>query len=109
MRIETWKLVLVALVCLTGLLFALPNALPASARASLPSWLSPVSLGLDLQGGSHLLLEADIKAVFKEQSVSLVENARTQLRKESIRYLGLGAEPDGIHVTIPEPEQRDKA
>ncbi|TAN54781.1 MAG: protein translocase subunit SecD, partial [Rhodospirillales bacterium] len=35
--------------------------------------------------------------------------ARTQLRKESIRYLGLGAEPDGIHVTIPEPEQRDKA
>ncbi|MBF0354187.1 MAG: protein translocase subunit SecD [Alphaproteobacteria bacterium] len=109
MRIETWKLVLVALVFSIGVLFALPNALPASVRASLPSWLHPVNLGLDLQGGSHLLLEVDIKAVFKEQATSLVETARSQLRKESIRYLGLGASVDGIHVTIPEPEQREKA
>ncbi|MFA6020377.1 MAG: protein translocase subunit SecD [Rhodospirillales bacterium] len=109
MRIENWKLIVVALVCLTGMLFALPNALPAPALASMPGWLKPVNLGLDLQGGSHLLLEVDLKAVFKEQAVSLVESARTALRKESIRYIGLGADADGIRVAIPEPEQRDKA
>jgi preprotein translocase subunit SecD len=109
MRIESWKLIVVAFVCLLGGLFALPNALPSSALSIMPQWLKPVSLGLDLQGGSHLLLEVDLKAVFKEQAVTLVENARTALRKENIRYIGLGAEEGGIRVTIPEPEQRDAA
>ncbi|MBF0267331.1 MAG: protein translocase subunit SecD [Alphaproteobacteria bacterium] len=109
MRIESWKLILVALVCLGGALFALPNALPASALAMMPAWLKPVNLGLDLQGGSHLLLEVDLKAVFKEQAVSLVESARTALRKENIRYIGLGADADGLRVTIPEADQREKA
>jgi preprotein translocase subunit SecD len=109
MRIESWKIVLVTLVCLLGGLFALPNALPQGMLSAMPKWLTPVNLGLDLQGGSHLLLEVNLKAVFKEQAVSLVETARSALRKDNIRYIGLSVDGEGIRVTIPEPEQQGAA
>jgi preprotein translocase subunit SecD len=108
-RFETWKLVLVLGACLASLLFAAPNVMTPEMRKSMPDWLQPVSLGLDLQGGSHLLLEVDVKTVLREQLSSLVETARTQLRKENIRYQGLGIEGDAVVVRIPEPDQRDKA
>ena len=44
-----------------GVLFALPNLLPQAVLDALPDWLpkKPMTLGLDLQGGSHILLEVD--------------------------------------------------
>jgi preprotein translocase subunit SecD len=108
-RFETWKLVLVLGACLASILFAAPNIMTPEMRKVMPSWLQPVNLGLDLQGGSHLLLEVDIKTVLKEQLASLVETTRSQLRKENIRYQGLGIENDAVVVRVPEPDQRDKA
>jgi len=108
-RYPNWKLVLVLGLSLAGFLFALPNILPESTRKALPHWLGPVSLGLDLQGGSHLLLEVDLRSVLREQLTSLVENARTALRKDNIRYVGLGVEGETLSVRVPEAEQRDKA
>ena len=53
-----WKVVMVLGICALGLLCAGPNFLPGDGADSLPGWLprDQVSLGLDLQGGSHLLL-----------------------------------------------------
>ena len=51
---------------------------------ALPNYLSKkqVNLGLDLQGGSHLLLEVDTKSVLKEKSEYLVDDIRSALRKK---------------------------
>ncbi|MFL1406526.1 protein translocase subunit SecD [Marinobacter sp. M1N3S26] len=55
------RAVVYGLVIVLGLLSAIPNLLPASLAERVPAWYldNTVSLGLDLQGGSHLLLEVD--------------------------------------------------
>src|SRR5690554_3749117 len=49
------------LVIVLGLLSAMPNLLPANLADKFPDWYleNTLALGLDLQGGSHLLLEVD--------------------------------------------------
>ena len=56
-----WKVLSIWAIVLLGILFSIPSLLPQSAREKWPSFLphSTISLGLDLAGGSHLLLEAD--------------------------------------------------
>jgi len=45
------KIAMVLVVTLAGLAFAFPNILSEEMRESLPEWMSPLQLGLDLQGG----------------------------------------------------------
>lgn len=68
MNIEKWKIYMVFAVCALGLLFVTPNMLPTKVLKDMPSWMPKqrVPLGLDLQGGSHLLLEVDMKTVDKD-------------------------------------------
>ena len=56
-----WKLILVLAVVTAGVLFSLPNLFSKSSLTGLPSWLPhhQVNLGLDLQGGAHLLYQID--------------------------------------------------
>ncbi len=63
-----WKIALILVVLLGGIVFASPNVLPRSVVEQFPDWLPArqVSLGLDLQGGSHLLMEVGVKAVVEE-------------------------------------------
>jgi preprotein translocase subunit SecD len=58
-KIEPWKVFVILGVCFIGLILALPNMFSDETIAKLPSWMPKdrVTLGLDLQGGSHLLLE----------------------------------------------------
>ncbi|MBI3446443.1 MAG: protein translocase subunit SecD [Magnetospirillum sp.] len=104
-----WKIALVALVSLFGIVFAAPNMLSREQADRLPAWLQPVSLGLDLQGGSYLLLEVDTAYVVREQLTSLVESVRTTLRKEKVKYSDLGARGDLVNVRIIDAEDRAKA
>ncbi len=57
-------------------------------------------LGLDLRGGSYLLLEVDMKAVIKERLDSLVDGVRQALRPGSIFYQTLEAQPDQNRVLL---------
>ena len=87
LQISLWTRLLTALVVIGGILVALPNALPDRARARLPSWLSnTVSLGLDLQGGSYLLLEVDFDQVQKDRAESMLGDVRSAFRKAHIPY-----------------------
>ncbi len=106
-----WKKFLVVLVCVLGLAYAAPNVVPSSYTEELPGWLpnKGVSLGLDLRGGSHLLLEVEVQAVIDEYLDSLIDGARAELRKERIRYLGLGKQNGAVSVRIPDAADRDKA
>jgi len=103
-----WKIALVLVVAIAGLVFAAPSLLPRETTDRLPSWLQPVSLGLDLQGGSYLLLEVDTAYVTKEQVTSLIESIRTTLRKEHIKYADLGAMGrDAVRVRVLDPGERE--
>jgi preprotein translocase subunit SecD len=68
------KSIMVVVVIVASIFFSLPNMLPSDVVQRLPSWWKPMNLGLDLRGGSYLLLEVDTSAVLKEQ-LSDVERA----------------------------------
>ena len=111
LKIETWKKALVAFLCALGLAFAAPNLLDEQTAADLPDFLpkNQINLGLDLQGGSHLLLEVEVGVVVRERLEALVDTIRTELRKERIRYTGLGASATGVAVTIKDPALAERA
>ncbi len=106
LQIEKWKIVLIFILSFLGLAYAAPNVLPAQTQAwmqaNLPSFLptSTINLGLDLRGGSHLLLEADTHTVVTDRIDSMVEGARAELRKQDIGYTDLTATRDGLAFTL---------
>lgn len=105
-----WKIVVILLVTLAGILFSTPNFLGRStAEQMLPSWLAPVNLGLDLQGGSHLLLSVDVDAVVRERMESVVDAARVELRRADIGYSDLGVVGTSAVFTVRDEAQRDAA
>ena len=106
-----WKQVVVVTVCLLGMFFAFPNVLSREQADKMPSWWQPVTLGLDLQGGSHLLLEVDFEALVRERLVSLVDAIRNTLRQEKSRilYTELGVKDRNVTVRVTKPEDRDRA
>jgi preprotein translocase subunit SecD len=83
--------------CLLGALLCLPNILPAPAP-----WLPwhPVRLGLDLRGGSYLLLEVDMKTVIADRLNTLADAVRTALRPHDIFYAGVTADPANDRVVL---------
>ncbi len=87
-----WKILTIISLCLLGLAFAAPNFVDRHTAENLPDWLphKQVSLGLDLQGGSHLLLEVQSDAVIQEHLEAIVDTVRSELRKQRIRYRALG-------------------
>jgi len=107
LQIPTWSKIVTALVVLAGILIALPNALPKDVSAKLPGWLptSTVSLGLDLQGGSYLLLEVELDKVQKDRLVTLVSDIRAGLRKARIGYTDLQTTGDQASVRVLEPDR----
>ena len=102
-----WKVVLCALAVLFGVIFTLPNLLPASVSANLPSWVphQRLNLGLDLQGGSYLLLEVDTAALKAEKLTNLVEDVRTTLRAQQIVFSSLGQAGGAVSVRITDAAQ----
>ncbi|GGC50196.1 protein translocase subunit SecDF [Siccirubricoccus deserti] len=92
-----WKTTAILAVCLLGILLCLPNLFP---KAELPGWARQFSLGLDLRGGSYLLLEVDMNAVVRERLESLADAARTRLRQQNIGYVNLAADAPGRRVTF---------
>jgi len=106
LHFERWKVILTILLCFIGVAYAVPNVLPpeqlAWTQEHLSDWLPTrtVNLGLDLRGGSHLLLEADTKKVMEERMDSLVDAARRELRKKNIKYSDMQAKRDGISFRL---------
>jgi preprotein translocase subunit SecD len=108
LALSRWKVILVVGSFLFGLIFTLPNILPAN---SLPGWMphQRLNLGLDLQGGSYLLLEVDTKALNQERLTNLTEDIRTKLRTAETPFSGLGVHGDTISVHIDDPTKTQAA
>jgi preprotein translocase subunit SecD len=103
-----WKIILIFALCALGIALAAPNVLTQDQRAALPDWApkSTMNLGLDLRGGSHLLLEVDIKTAFKERISNLVQAVRQELRTNRIGYTRIGPRGDKAVVVIRDPDKK---
>jgi preprotein translocase subunit SecD len=77
-----WKIAGIWLIMVLGIIFAMPNLFNEEQLKDQPSWVpkNQLSLGLDLQGGSHILLEVDLSAIAKQRLESLEESIRGELR-----------------------------
>jgi len=97
MYFSRMKTTVILVVCLLGMLLGVPNLFPAPA-----SWIPwrTVHLGLDLRGGSYLLLEVDMKAVIKERLDSLMDGVRQALRSGQIFYQTLESQPDQNRILL---------
>jgi preprotein translocase subunit SecD len=102
-----WKVVLCVLAVLFGAIFTLPNLLPDKVLATFPAWVphQKLNLGLDLQGGSYLLLEVDTVALKAEKLTNLVEDTRTTLQSQKIAFTGPTQADGQVNVRISDPNQ----
>ena len=96
-----------------GIVFALPNFLPQSVRDQLPSFLphQAINLGLDLQGGSHLLLEVDTATLRRQQLENIADQMASALRdaEPAIRYTGRGVVGDAARIRLVDPADMRRA
>ena len=109
--VSRWKIIVVAAAILFGLLFSLPNALSDAQIRSLPGLIphARLNLGLDLRGGSQLLLEADIGALRTQRIVKLTEDVRSTLTEARILFAEPTVANGRVTVQITNPAQVTQA
>ncbi len=113
-HIARWKKYAILALCVLSLIYSAPNLLDRQTReslqASMPGWvpLDVINLGLDLQGGSHLLLQVEVDKVIDERQGALVNAVRPELRTQKIGYTRIVAIPRGVRVTLREAEDVNK-
>ena len=105
------KIVVILLICLAGFLVALPNFFSKETVASWPSFMpkQQLRLGLDLQGGAHLLLAMDQEEIKKDWMNNLRDESRKILRDAKIGFTGIGAQGTQLVIKLAKPEDRDEA
>jgi preprotein translocase subunit SecD len=90
-----WKIIAVIFICLWSIYQTIPNFLPENTRNAYKILSNKtLKLGLDLQGGSHLLLKVDFDHYLKEHFDSTLDDIRKSFRKEKIGYLNLSIKQD---------------
>ena len=96
LHFQRWKVILILGIVIAGILFALPNLFPAATMARMPTWLphKQVNLGLDLQGGAHLLYQLDEKEMVEDWLNNIRGDVRETLRKDRIGYSDLAQNLD---------------
>jgi preprotein translocase subunit SecD len=96
-----WKALAIILTALVVCLCAVPNFFPEAQVKTWPVWAQRhLVLGLDLQGGSHILLEVDSNSVKKDKLDQVRDDVRRTLRDAKIGYTGLAAKADSVEVRV---------
>jgi preprotein translocase subunit SecD len=109
--LPSWRTLVIVAISLAGLLALFPNFLSRATLDSMPGWIPhrQITLGLDLQGGSYLLLEVELGPVYRERLESMVSDVRGGLRAARIGYRGLGLQGDTVALTLTDTAQREQA
>ncbi|HVZ01947.1 MAG TPA: protein translocase subunit SecD [Dongiaceae bacterium] len=107
------KLTVILGIILLGIVFSLPNLFPRDDVEKWPSWMprTVVSLGLDLQGGSHLLYEVDTVSLVKDRLDSVVNDIRSKLTSGATRigYVNLGVSNGAVSLKLRDTGQIETA
>jgi SecD/SecF fusion protein len=111
LHFSRWKTVLIWLVVVAGFLFAAPNVFSPATLSTMPDWFPKrqMTLGLDLQGGSHILLQIDRQDLADERLNSARDEIRTRLRDARIGYTGLTGTANTAQVRISDSANIDAA
>ena len=76
-----WKTLFILGFVALGILLASPNAIPTDTRENMPGFMqNTINLGLDLQGGAHMLLEVDVSSVLENELKNQREGIRQAFR-----------------------------
>jgi len=103
-----WKMIATILTAAIFCLLAVPNFFGQENLKKLPVWAQRhVVLGLDLQGGSHILLEVDINDVRRQKAESLRDDVRRVLRDARVGYTNLVTR--GLTVEVRIRDEKDYA
>ena len=121
LRFSKSKIVATMAIIVIGLLLAVPSLMTREQRQAflkplpcwVPSWIVPtraIVLGLDLQGGSHVLLEVDIQDLHAHPDHDqLRDDVRRILRETRVSPQGgIQILPRGVQVRVPDPAERDR-
>ena len=112
LNLPRWQTIGIVVVTVLAAIFALPNLLPAGVLDQLPAWYaqSRINLGLDLRGGAHFLLEADLRGLTNERLTNLSDAVRAELRKDQIAFKDITVEGGRtLAVALRDDGQRNKA
>jgi SecD/SecF fusion protein len=116
LRYQFWKVAAILIGTLIAALLVVPSVLPKHAQSAiarvLPSWVPfrPIVLGLDLQGGAHMLLEVDSADLIHKRVEALRDDVRRVLRENKISISGgIRATDRGVQVRIADAAERAKA
>ena len=116
LRFANWKITAILLSIVLAVLMVVPSLMTMEARKALeakaPSWLPvrPITLGLDLQGGSHVLLQIDAPSLIKTQIDNLRDDVRRVLREEKVPLTGgIGVQARGVQLRIADAGDRARA
>jgi preprotein translocase subunit SecD len=112
LNLPRWQVISIIAVTLLAALFALPNVLPGPVLDALPGWYaqSRINLGLDLRGGAHFLLEADLRSVLNERLTNLSDSVRGELRKNQVAFKEINIQGGtSVIVVLRDEAQRPKA
>src|SRR6201984_3436079 len=100
-----WKALAIILTALVVCLCAVPNFFPEATVKGWPAWAQRrLVVGVDLQGGSYLLLEVDSNYVKKEKLDQIRDDVRRTLREAKIGYTGLASRGDAVEVRVKDTE-----
>ncbi len=104
-----WKMWAVSLLCLAGIAMAIPSFFPESMVAKWPAFVpsARINLGLDLAGGSHLLLEGDTSDVAKQRLDQMEDIMRSELRRAKIEVGDMSTAGGRLSFLVRDPAQVD--
>jgi SecD/SecF fusion protein len=115
LRFATWKIISILTMTAFAVLVIVPSLLGPETRQAVlshvPKWLPAraIVLGLDLQGGAHVLLEVDSGDVVKTMVDNLRDDVRRILREEKVPISGgIGVQPRGVQFRLTDPNDRTR-
>ncbi|MFL5188288.1 MAG: protein translocase subunit SecD, partial [Microvirga sp.] len=120
LRFSRSKIIATVAIIVIGLLLAVPSTMNREQRQAflnavpswVPSWLIPsraIVLGLDLQGGSHVLLEVDGQDLLRAQITILRDDVRRILRDTRVSSQnGIQTTPRGVQIRVPDAADRER-
>ncbi|HEX2764917.1 MAG TPA: protein translocase subunit SecD [Allosphingosinicella sp.] len=106
-----WKVWGISFLCLIGILFAIPSLLPESAVAKWPPAIpsARINLGLDLAGGSQLLLEAETGDILKQQVEGMERLMVADLNRDKIEFGDMSSAGGRVTFLVRDPKRVDRA
>lgn len=97
-KLSKWKIISTIFFTILAIIYVLPNFVDEGEFENLPG--QKINLGLDLRGGSHLLLDVDFENYLDEMSQTVADSVRKNLRDKKIGYKNIIAKRNDIRFEL---------